>query len=284
MKKSLLLFTILTVWAVACNVSTDTAAPPARPAAPVEPLAFPHATEPADPALSPERATPSPPGDAAEPAAFDTDAQRMSYALGVQVGKGIRDAGLGLDLDLLTRGIRDTVDGKDPALDPHAVRQALGQFQHALRTHQHQLQQELSEKNLAEGKAFLAENAKKDGVTVLPSGLQYEVLREGTGRTPSASDRVRVHFRGASITGEEFDNSYSKGEPMEFRVDRNLKGWVEALQLMQEGAKWRLFLPPDLAYALRGKPPKVGPNAALLYEIELLEILEEKEHESGREE
>jgi FKBP-type peptidyl-prolyl cis-trans isomerase FklB len=127
-------------------------------------------------------------------------------------------------------------------------------------------------KNLKEGKAFLAENGKKEGVTTLPSGLQYKVIREGTGVSPKATDNVTVHYKGTLIDGTEFDSSYKRNEPATFRTDRVIPGWTEALQLMKPGGRWQLFIPANLAYGERGAGSRIGPNSALVFEVELVKV------------
>ena len=127
-------------------------------------------------------------------------------------------------------------------------------------------------KNLAEGKAFLAENGKKQGVKTLPSGLQYKVLSEGSGKAPTKTDTVTVHYRGILISGTEFDSSIARGQPATFKVDGVIPGWTEALQMMKEGAKWQLFIPPELAYGERGMPPRIYPHSTLIFEVELISV------------
>ena len=129
-----------------------------------------------------------------------------------------------------------------------------------------------AEKNLREGKAFLEENAKKEGVTVTNSGLQYTILKNGSGPVPHSSDQVRVHYRGTLIDGKEFDSSFKRGQPATFGVTGVIKGWIEALQIMAVGSKWKLFIPSDLAYGEKGQKPDIGPNCVLIFEIELLGI------------
>jgi len=131
---------------------------------------------------------------------------------------------------------------------------------------------EMGEKNLKEGEAFLQENAKREGVVALPSGLQYEVIEEGTGKSPKPGDEVTVHYRGTLVDGTVFDSSYERGEPVTFPVEGVIPGWTEALQLMKEGAKWKLFIPPSLAYGERGAGQVIGPNATLLFEVELISV------------
>ena len=127
--------------------------------------------------------------------------------------------------------------------------------------------------NLEQAQAFLAANANKEGVQTLPSGLQYRVIQAGEGKTPGPGDNVRVQYRGSLIDGTEFDSSYARGKPATFRVNKVIKGWQEALQLMQEGAKWELFIPPGLAYGERGRPKAIPPNSALIFEVELISVL-----------
>ena len=134
----------------------------------------------------------------------------------------------------------------------------------------------LGEKNKKEGEVFLAENKKKEGVTTLPSGLQYKVIKAGTGKKPKSTDTVTVNYRGTLIDGTEFDSSYRRGEPASFGVSGVIPGWTEAMQLMQEGAKWQVVVPPNLAYGEKGAGPNIGPNATLIFEIELISIQEKK--------
>jgi len=131
---------------------------------------------------------------------------------------------------------------------------------------------EQGEKNMTEGPKFLEENKAKEGVVILPSGLQYKVITEGTGKSPKATDKVKVHYRGTLINGKEFDSSFKRNQPAEFPVNGVIKGWTEALQLMKEGSKWELYIPSDLAYGARGAGGDIGPNATLIFEVELLEV------------
>jgi FKBP-type peptidyl-prolyl cis-trans isomerase FklB len=133
-------------------------------------------------------------------------------------------------------------------------------------------QKEQAAKNLVESRAFLAENGKKEGIKTLPSGLQYKVLTEGSGKSPKAEDNVTVNYKGTLINGTEFDSSYKRGQPATFQVKGVIKGWIEALQLMKEGSKWQLFIPPELGYGERGAGPLIPPNSALIFEVELIAI------------
>ncbi len=196
-------------------------------------------------------------------------AAKGGYGVGLQIGQQLAASKLGVTPEAVAKGIYDVLKGNEPALEFEVVSQAL-----------QQLQQEAQEAALAEfkqfeedGKEFLAFNAKKAGVTVLESGLQYEVLTEGNGKTPTASDTVRVHYTGTLIDGTVFDSSVTRGQPAEFPVTGVIKGWVEALQLMPVGSKWRLAIPHDLAYGERGAGASIPPFSTLVFEVELLDIL-----------
>ena len=216
--------------------------------------------------------------DAATSAAsleLKTEAQQISYALGNKMGSGIKDSGMELDLELVLRGLRDAIEGNEPAMSEKDMMQAMGRFQQAMMALQRKRLAEKSQENQAEGKAFLDRNAKKEGVVVLPSGLQYKVITEGTGRTPTAGNTVKVNYRGTLIDGEQFDSSYDRGKPAQFKVSGVIKGWQEGLQLMKEGAKWELYVPSDLAYGDRGSGRQIAPGSTLIFEVELLEIVGE---------
>ena len=203
-----------------------------------------------------------------------TDPEKESYATGAQVGQTLKAQGIEVNLDTFMRGVEDMLLDREPVLSPDELRQVMDDFRMRVMAERQEQRKKETEENLAEGKAFLEENKKKPGVKVLPSGLQYKVLQEGTGRIPTESDRIRTHYRGTFIDGTEFDSSYKEDKPVEFAVNRVIAGWTEALQLMKEGAKWQLFIPPDLAYGERGRPPRMPPNAVLIFELELLEIME----------
>jgi FKBP-type peptidyl-prolyl cis-trans isomerase len=157
-------------------------------------------------------------------------------------------------------------------MTPEEMRQALTELKQQAAAAAKQQREEQAGKNLEEGKAFLAENARKEGVRTLPSGLQYQVLSQGEGDPPAATDTVTVHYRGTLVDGSEFDSSYGRGEPATFPLDRVIRGWTEGLRLMRPGAKYRLFVPPELAYGERGGGPKIGPNSTLVFEVELLSV------------
>lgn len=197
---------------------------------------------------------------------------KVSYGIGMNIGKDFKEQGIEIDVNLLARGIKDALGGGEAALTEAQMREAFEAFQKDLVAKQEAKGKELAEKNLKAGEAFLAENTKKEGVVTLPSGLQYKVIEEGSGKTPKAADTVTVNYRGTLIDGTEFDSSYKRGEPATFPVGGVIAGWTEALQLMKEGAKWQLVIPPGLAYGERGAGPVIGPNSTLVFEVELIKV------------
>ena len=171
---------------------------------------------------------------------------KLSYALGLSMGNNFKSSGLQtLSVTDFANGVKAVYEGEKPEMTYDEAKQVINDFFT-------QMQREVNDRNRAEGEAFLAENKKKSGVVVLPSGLQYEVLTEGKGKKPAATDRVQCHYHGTLINGEVFDSSIERGEPAVFGVSQVIPGWVEALQLMPEGSKWRLFIPSDLAYGENG--------------------------------
>ena len=200
-------------------------------------------------------------------------ADKLSYSFGQNIGNGLKQQDIEVNLDLLIKGIRDALSGNPSLLTDDEMKETLLAFRKERFAKQAEVRKQQAEDNLKEGEAFLAENAKKEGVITLPSGLQYKVITPGTGKTPQATDKVTTHYRGTLIDGTEFDSSYKRDKPTTFGVDRVIAGWTEALQLMKEGAKWQLFIPSDLAYGRRGAPGgQIGPNATLIFEIELLSV------------
>jgi FKBP-type peptidyl-prolyl cis-trans isomerase FklB len=180
--------------------------------------------------------------------------------------------GVDINLDVYESAIRDSLGGKEPQMSSEEMRSTIMGLRQRLAAAQQKALKNQEEKNLAEGKAFLLENGKKEGVKTLPSGLQYRVLSEGTGKMPTKKDTVTVHYRGTFINGTEFDSSIARGQPATFKVDGVIPGWTEALQLMKEGAKWQLFIPPKLAYGERGMPPRIPPQSTLIFEVELISV------------
>jgi len=201
-----------------------------------------------------------------------TQKDKVSYGIGMSIGRDFEAQKLDIDPDVLAQGIKDVLAGKELLMTEEEVRETLMAFQEEMMVKQEEASAKAAEKNAAEGKAFLEENAKKEGVVTLPSGLQYKVVKEGTGKMPKEGDSVTVHYRGTLIDGTEFDSSYGRGEPVTFPVGGVIPGWVEALQLMKEGSKWELFIPASLAYGERGAPPLIGPNSTLVFEVELVSV------------
>jgi FKBP-type peptidyl-prolyl cis-trans isomerase FklB len=197
---------------------------------------------------------------------------KESYSLGYQFGESMKMQGVDINLDVYASAIRDALGGKEPQLSSEEMRSTIMAIRQRVAAAQQKSLKEQGDKNLAEGKAFLAENGKKKEVKTLPSGLQYKVLSEGTGKTPKKSDTVTVHYRGTFMNGTEFDSSIARGQPASFQVDGVIPGWTEALQLMKEGAKWQLFIPPELAYGERGMPPRIPPQSTLIFEVELIAV------------
>jgi FKBP-type peptidyl-prolyl cis-trans isomerase len=207
-------------------------------------------------------------------APIDTDDQKASYGIGLNVGGQLADARDRLDLAAFTRGIDDALQGSDPDIPPEELQAVLQAFSQQIQTAAAEEQERAATENAAEGEAYVAENAAREGVTTTDSGLQYEVLHEGEGASPTTEQRVRLHYRGSLIDGTEFDSSYERGEPAEFGVGQLIPGFTEALTLMKPGSHYRVVIPGDIAYGMRGSPPAIGPNSTLIFEIELLEILE----------
>ena len=201
-----------------------------------------------------------------------TEMDKVSYAIGTQLGQNFKRQGVDIRIGPLLRGLRDAMDGKQLALNEEQIKQVMQSFSQRMMAKRQEQQKLEAAKNIAAGRAFLEANKSKEGVKVLPSGLQYKILKEGTGKSPTAEDKVRTHYSGKLIDGTEFDSSIKRGKPAEFPVKGVIKGWTEALQLMKEGGKWQLFIPSDLAYGERGNRSIPG-NSALIFEVELLEIL-----------
>jgi FKBP-type peptidyl-prolyl cis-trans isomerase FklB len=200
------------------------------------------------------------PADA--PKTFKDDKEKANYAIGLNVGMNFKQGNLEYDAAAFNRGMEDTLTGKQGLTQQEAMA--------AIRKYQQERIALVGEKNKKEGEAFLADNKAKPGVITLPSRLQYKVLTDGTGDIPKPEDSVTVNYVGKLIDGTEFDSSVKRGQPATFRVGGVIPGWTEALTKMKVGSKWQLFIPSDLAYKEMGKPPQIGPNATLLFEVELL--------------
>lgn len=197
--------------------------------------------------------------------------QRISYSIGSNIGSSFKQQELDLDAKALAAGISDAMAGKS-TLTEAEIRETLKQFQTELQSKMELKQKELGEKNLKAGDVFLAENGKKEGVKSTSTGLQYKVIKTGSGKSPKATDTVKVHYHGTLIDGTVFDSSVDRGEPVTFPLNEVIPGWTEALQLMKEGDKWKLFIPSKLAYGPRGASEKIGPNSTLIFDVELISI------------
>lgn len=211
------------------------------------------------------------PAAAAAPLKGKELTDKAGYAIGVDFGKRLKPLA-DFDLEQIFRGIRDGFAGKSE-LTEAATQDVMQAFRQVMNAKQEEAAKSAADKNAKEGAAFLAANKAKPGVKVTASGLQYKVLKEGTGATPKATDEVSVHYRGTLLDGTEFDSSIKRNMPAEFPVGGVIKGWIEALQLMKVGSKWQLFIPSQLAYGANGTPDRtIGPNATLVFEVELLGI------------
>jgi FKBP-type peptidyl-prolyl cis-trans isomerase FklB len=206
---------------------------------------------------------------AAEAPAMD-EASRQSYALGYQLGRDLK--GADLRGDAITQGLKDGSSGAPAKLTDQQMQEALAALDQRIASERARAQTAELEKSLAAGNAYRAENAKKPGVQTTATGLQYKVVKAGTGRTPAASDTVTVNYRGTLVDGTEFDSSYKRGEPATFPVAGVIPGWTEALQLMKEGAQYQLVIPPDLAYGERGAGGVIPPGATLVFDVELISV------------
>ena len=192
---------------------------------------------------------------------------KFCYGLGMGIGQNLLSMGIiDMNIEDFVKGIKDVLSGGKTEMSHTEAQKVVNE-------HFQKLAQEAYAQNKASGEAFLAENAKKEGVVVLPSGLQYKVINEGNGKKPSATDRVQCHYEGTLIDGTIFDSSIKRGEPAVFGVNQVIKGWVEALQLMQEGAKWRLYIPYDMAYGEHGAGEMIPPFSALVFDVELIKVL-----------
>jgi FKBP-type peptidyl-prolyl cis-trans isomerase FklB len=201
-----------------------------------------------------------------------TDKEKDSYALGMNIGRGLSKQPVDLDGAAVARGLRDALSGGKTILSDEEAAADLAQLQGQVKKATDAKLQALAAENQKASEAFLAANKTKEGVVTLPSGLQYKVLTQGTGPKPTAADTVVCQYKGTLLDGTEFDSSYKRGQPATFAVGRIIKGWTEALQLMPVGSKWQLFIPPDLAYGERGAGNVIPPNATLIFEVELVSI------------
>lgn len=201
---------------------------------------------------------------------LESDAEKYSYAIGINFAQSLLRQGAPIDADAVYMAIRDALDGSEPRLSAEAMSLALrGEAQKA-----GERKREMAAENLRNGKAFMAENGARAGVTTLPNGIQYEILRSGDGAQPAADDTVTVHYTGKLIDGREFDSSKRRGEAATLGLDEVIPGWREVVPLMRVGSRWLVTIPPDLAYGVNGAGAAIGPNETLLFEIELLDVVE----------
>jgi FKBP-type peptidyl-prolyl cis-trans isomerase FklB len=192
---------------------------------------------------------------------------KASYSIGVDIGMNFKKQNMDLNPEALAAGAKDALNGK-PQISPNEVREIMTQWQKDFS----EKQKVMATKNQADGEKYLAENKKKEGVKTTESGLQYKVIKEGTGPQPKGTDTVTVNYRGTTIDGTEFDSSYKRGEPATFPLNGVIKGWTEGLQLMKKGSKYQFVIPANLAYGDRGVGPDITPNSTLVFEVELLDI------------
>jgi FKBP-type peptidyl-prolyl cis-trans isomerase len=245
------------------------------------PASTPSATTPAAPAATTPKAPAKTTGTtakSAEPSPLKTRTQKFSYALGMNIGTGLganlKKQSVDVDSALVAQGLKDAMAGKKTLLTDDEAKAVLTEVQNDVKKEQAEKMKEAGEKNKADGEAFLAANKSKEGVVTLPDGLQYKILTAGTGAKPAASDSVVCNYKGTLINGTEFDSSYKRGQPATFGVSQVIKGWTEALQLMPVGSKWQLFIPSALAYGERGAGGEIGPDSTLIFEVELLSIVD----------
>lgn len=201
-----------------------------------------------------------------------TKKDQISYALGMNVGKGLHRESIDVDPNLVMQGLKDAMSGGKMLMTDEQAQQTMIQLQAEVRDQEEAKRKQAAETNMKKGEAFLAANKGKPGVVTLPSGLQYKIIKQGTGPKPTLNDVVSCNYRGTLIDGTEFDSSYKRGEPATFPVRGVIKGWTEALQLMPVGSKFELVLPPDLAYGEHGAGNDIGPNETLVFEVELMSI------------
>ena len=220
---------------------------------------------------------------AEQPLVLETEVQKQAYSLGASIGMFTQsnlekqtEMGLSLDQVMIVRGFTDSLAGKS-IIEKEEIQTLMMNLEQTMKEKQQAAAAASAEKSLAEGTNYLAENAKKEGVKVTDSGIQYQVLTEGQGEKPQATDTVKVHYKGTFLNGEEFDSSYKRNEPAVFGLNRVIRGWTEGVQLMPVGSKYKFTIPSDLAYGPNGNPPRIPGNSVLEFEIELLEIVKPQE-------
>jgi FKBP-type peptidyl-prolyl cis-trans isomerase FklB len=211
-------------------------------------------------------------GAAAPGSGLKTPKEKLSYAIGMEMGKGVKAQGIDVDPTILEQGLKDAMSGGKSQMTEDEIKQVITALQQEMRQKQMQAQEAAAADNKSKGEAFLAANAKKDGVVALPDGLQYKVLTAGQGKKPSENDTVLCNYKGTFLDGTEFDSSAQAGKPVPFEVKNVIPGFKEILQMMPVGSKWQVFVPSNLAYGERGAGNVIAPNATLIFEIELVSI------------
>lgn len=203
---------------------------------------------------------------------LDSPKNRISYTIGVNIGQDFKSQKMDIDPAVLLEGLKDSMEGKELRLTEEEMVSEIQSFQQEMQAKMAAEMEQAASQNIEQGKAFLEENAKQEGVVVTESGLQYKIIEPGEGDSPGASDVATVHYRGTLIDGKQFDSSYDRGQPATFPVGGVIAGWTEALQLMKPGAKWQLVIPSELAYGERGAGQDIGPNSVLLFDVELISV------------
>ncbi len=201
-----------------------------------------------------------------------TEKDRISYSIGMDIGNNFKKQSLDIDPEILSRGINDALSGNKPLMTEQEAVETMTKLRKQVMAKQAEMMKKAGTQNIVKGEKFLAENKKKDGVITLPSGLQYKVINKGSGDSPKLTDEVTVNYRGTLIEGTEFDSSYRRGQPATFKVNAVIAGWTEALQIMKPGSKWQLYIPSSLAYGERGAGRDIGPNATLIFDVELISV------------
>lgn len=210
--------------------------------------------------------------NAEDKTSLKSEKDKLSYSLGYGFGENMKKQGIDIKADIAAQGLKDSLSGKKGLMTDKEIEETMAAFQKEFLAKKREEAQKIAEKNKKEGEDFLAENKKKAGVKTTSSGLQYKIIKKGTGKTPTSTDSVTVNYRGTLIDGTEFDSSFKRGTPATFQVGGVIRGWTEALQLMKEGAKWQLFIPSGLAYGQRGAGGLIGPDAVLIFEVELISV------------
>ena len=274
MRKTLLTAAItLTVGILMLGITAAQQTPASNP----KPAAAAKTSSAAKPATTAKPHTTAPAAkSSAAPVTLTTQKDKISYAIGMNIGQSMKKDSLDIDPNIVARGLKDAMAGGKLLMTDDEVKAVMTEFRTEMMKKKEAEAQHMSEANKLAGQQFLAANKTKEGVVTLPSGLQYKIIKQGDGPKPTAGDTVVTNYRGTLLDGTEFDSSYKSGQPATFPVGQVIKGWTEALQLMPVGSKWQLFIPSDLAYGERSPGAEIGPNSTLIFELDLLSIQEKK--------